>query len=133
MKISLFVLSFLFFLGCRDYNVTAFKNLDSNQQLSEPTEPIQANYESIYKNVFISRCVTCHSVGNSAYQVLLSREDLLNSPLELVLPGNPDESGLIIAVERSDHKRMPPEKEGYSALTSVEIEALRKWIADGAQ
>ncbi len=133
MKLGLSVIFYLFFLGCRNYNVAALNNSDTNQQTDIPTEPIQANYESIYKNVFISRCVTCHSVGNSAYQVLLSREDLLNSPLELVLPGNPDESGLIIAVERSDHKRMPPEKEGYSALTSVEIEALRKWIADGAQ
>lgn len=96
-------------------------------------EPVQPNYESINKNVFVPKCVACHSEGHSAYQVLLSRQELLNSPLELVLPGNPDESGLIIAIERIDHKRMPPEKDGYSALTSAEIVAIRKWIEDGAQ
>lgn len=133
MKFGLSVLLCLFVLGCSNYNAVALNNGNTNQQAGLPSEPIQATYESINKNIFTSRCVACHSTGNSAYQVLLSREALLNSPLELVLPGNPDESGLIIAVERSDHKRMPPEKEGYSALTSVEIEALRKWIADGAE
>lgn len=96
-------------------------------------EPIQATYESINRNVLIPKCVTCHSVGNSAYQVLLSRQELLDSPLELVLPGNPDESGLIIAIERTDYKRMPPEKDGYSALKADEIAVIRKWIEDGAE
>lgn len=98
-----------------------------------PPEPIRATYESINKNVFIPKCVTCHSEGNSAWQVLLSRQELLDSPLELVLPGNPDESGLMIAIERTDHKRMPPEKDGYSVLKNEEIEAIRKWITDGAE
>lgn len=97
-----------------------------------PLEPIQATYDSINRNIFIPKCVTCHSPGNSAYQVLLSRQALLDSPLELVLPTNPDESGLVIAVERIDQKRMPPEKEGYAALKADEIAAIRKWIADGA-
>ena len=96
-------------------------------------EPIQATYESINRNVFVPKCVTCHSPGNSAWQVLLSRQELLDSPLELVLPGNPDESGLVLAVERIDHKRMPPEKDGYSALKADEIAAIRKWIEDGAE
>lgn len=96
-------------------------------------EPIQATYESINKKVFVPKCVTCHSEGNSAWQVLLSRQELLDSPLELVLPGNPDESGLVLAVERADHKRMPPEKDGYSALKTDEIAAIRKWIEDGAE
>lgn len=109
--------------------------LQAQNPVSEPPppEPIEASYDSINKNVFVPKCVTCHSVGNSAYQVLLSRQELLDSPLELVLPGNPDESGLMIAIERSDHKRMPPEKDGYSVLKNEEIEAIRKWIADGAE
>lgn len=98
-----------------------------------PPQPIEATYESINKNVLIPKCVTCHSPGNSAWQVLLSRQELLDSPLELVLPGNPDESGLVISVERTDHKRMPPEKDGYSVLKDDEIEAIRTWIESGAQ
>lgn len=109
--------------------------LQAQDPASEPpaSEPIAATYESINKNIFIPKCVTCHSAGNSAWQVLLTKQELLDSPLELVLPGNPDESGLLIAVGRTDKKRMPPEKDGYSALKSEEIEAIRKWIADGAE
>jgi hypothetical protein len=52
--------------------------------------------------------------------------------LELVLPGNPDESGLVIAVERTDEKRMPLAKSGFSPLTPDEMTAIRNWIANGA-
>lgn len=95
-------------------------------------DPIQPTYDSINKNVFVPKCVACHSAGNSAWQILLSRQELLDSLLELVLPGNPDESGLVIAIERADHKRMPPEKDGYSVLKADEIAAIRKWIEGGA-
>ncbi len=70
---------------------------------------------------------------------LVTKEDLLNSPLELVIPGNVEESGLMIAITRVDQKRMPPIKDehgnptGYSALPDLEIEAIKKWILDGAQ
>ena len=97
-----------------------------------PPEPLVPTYESINKNIFLRKCITCHSAGNSGERVLLTKEDLLNSPLELVLPQNPDESGLVIAVERSDKKRMPPEKEGYAPLKDFEKAVIRKWIQDGA-
>lgn len=108
--------------------------LEAQKPGEEPPlpEPIQGTYDSINKHVFVPKCVTCHSAGNSAWQVLLTRQELLDSPLELVLPGDPDESGLVIAIERVDHKRMPPEKDGYSALKADEIAAIRKWIEDGA-
>ena len=104
--------------------------LEAQNPISEPPwpEPVQANYESINKNIFIPKCNSCHSTGNSGGRILLTKEDLLNSPLELVLPGNPDESGLVIAVERDDKKRMPPEKEGYAVLKDEEKMAIRKWI-----
>ena len=57
----------------------------------------------------------------------------MNSPLELVIPGNADESGLVVALERSDDKRMPPGKEGYSVLKDDAKLAIRKWIENGAK
>ncbi len=109
-------------------------DMDAPQQAQDPIseppwpEPIQANYESINKNIFIPKCNSCHSTGNTGGRILLTKEDLLNSPMELVLPGNPDESGLVIAVERDDKKRMPPEKDGYAGLKDEEKIAIRKWI-----
>ncbi len=99
----------------------------------ELEEPIRPEFESIKKNVFQARCMACHTQGGSASGVLLNtREDLLNSPRELVLPGNPDESGLVLAVERNDNKRMPPPESGPK-LREDECAAIRKWIENGGQ
>lgn len=101
---------------------------------SEPVEttPLAAKFDSIDKNIFQVRCVTCHSPSGAGKRILLGKADVLNSPLDLVLPGNPDESGLVIATERKDDKRMPPAKDGYSELKPDEKLTIRDWIKNGA-
>lgn len=94
--------------------------------------PLGPTFESIDKNIFQAKCVTCHSPAGTGKRIPLGKDDLLNSPLELVIPGNADESGLVIAVERADDKRMPPASEGYSALKPEERQAIRDWIQNGA-
>ena len=90
-------------------------------------------YDSIRETVFERRCVACHSKGGKAEDVPLEPlADLLASPRDLVLPGNPDESGLVIAVERGDKKRMPPAS-GGEALTGEQVRAIRAWIQAGAK
>ncbi len=96
-------------------------------------EPLVATFASIDKNVFQVTCKECHNPTGTGKRVGLDKDSLMNSPLELILPENPDESGLIIALERSDDKRMPPAKEGYSAIDEKSIAVIRKWIANGAK
>ncbi|MBI3534524.1 MAG: hypothetical protein HY072_03420, partial [Deltaproteobacteria bacterium] len=77
------------------------------------------------------RCAVCHSTEDKAYGVpLWELQAMLESPREIVLPGNYEESGLFIAITRKDDKRMPP-PELADALTSEEIETIRKWIEIG--
>jgi mono/diheme cytochrome c family protein len=95
-------------------------------------EPMIATYESIRSHIIEPKCVTCHNPTGPGNKIPLDRQALLDSPLELVLPGNADESGLIIALERKDDKRMPPAKEGYSALKPEQIQIIREWINNGA-
>ncbi|MBN8538938.1 MAG: hypothetical protein J0L82_01025 [Deltaproteobacteria bacterium] len=95
-------------------------------------EPLIATYESIRSHIIEPKCITCHNPMGTGNKVGLDKESLLNSPLELVLPGSADESGLIIALERKDDKRMPPAKEGYSALKPEVIQVIREWINNGA-
>lgn len=97
------------------------------------TEPLIATFDSIAKNVFQTSCKDCHNPEGTGKRILLDKESLLNSPLELIIPGNPDESGLIIAIERDDSKRMPPEKSGYKALSDDTKAIIRKWIENGAK
>lgn len=102
---------------------------------SEPPpeeEPMVATYESIRSHIIEPKCLTCHNPAGTGNKISLDRQELLDSPLELVLPGNADESGLIIALERIDDKRMPPAKEGYSALKPEQIQIIREWINNGA-
>ena len=96
-------------------------------------EPLVATYESIDKHIFQKSCKDCHNPLGSGKRVSLEKEALLNSPLELIIPQNPDESGLVIAIERNDNKRMPPEKDGYSALTDETKIIIRQWIENGAK
>ncbi|UOF01367.1 c-type cytochrome domain-containing protein [Bdellovibrio reynosensis] len=105
--------------------------LFSNVNLAH-AEVLEPTFESIDRLVFQKTCTDCHYAGGDGKRVLLDKNSLLNSPLELVIPGNPDESGLIISFERTDDKRMPPEEDGYDALTPEEISVIRKWIEIGA-
>lgn len=107
--------------------------------LPTPTESPQApvvvdpTFNSIRSVIFEKKCTSCHNVGSSAEKVPLTNfNDLINSPRELVLPGDPDESGLVLVVERTDRKMMPPPSSGQLPLTGVEKRAIRKWILDGA-
>ena len=98
-----------------------------------PTEePLTATFASIDKHIFQEKCVACHSAGGQAKRILLDKQSLMDSPLELVLPGNSDESGLVIAVERTDDRRMPLAEAGYSELSVEEKAASRHWIDNGA-
>lgn len=104
-----------------------------NGDVGPKPEPILPTYDSINRNVFQISCKDCHNSTGSGKRILFDKDALLNSPLELVIPGNPDESGLIVAIERIDGKRMPPAKEGYSALKDDAKTAIRKWIENGAK
>lgn len=96
-----------------------------------PVEPLKPTFESIKRVIFLSKCIDCHSLGQPGFLVPLNtKEDLIDSVRELVLPGNPDESGLMISITRKDDKKMPPSPS--SPLTNDEIAAIHKWILDGA-
>lgn len=111
--------------------VFAFFLFFSNLKLAN-AEVLEPTFESIDRIIFQKTCTDCHYSGGDGKRVLLDKKSLLNSPLELVIPGNPDESGLIISLERTDDKRMPPAEDGYDVLSSEEISVIRKWIEIGA-
>lgn len=129
--------SFSFFLmiclfgGCRIYyeDKTLKSSLDSPSAFDEPIQP---KFTSIQKKIFNTRCTHCHSNGGKAARVpLQTYNDFLESPREIVIPGNVNESGLVISITREDQKKMPP-LESATPLTHEEIEAIKEWVANGA-
>lgn len=97
-------------------------------------EPIQPTFASIKKKVLDMKCISCHGPGGVAARMpLVSKEDLLNSPQEIVVPGSPDDSGIMIVTEHGARKFMPPEDSGITPLTEEERNAIRIWIENGAE
>lgn len=97
-------------------------------------EPLEPNFISINNNILKNKCIVCHSVGNTAERVPLdSAEAMINSPLEIVIPGNPEESGLIISVSPNARKLMPPKSSGIAPVKQEEIEIIKQWIENGAK
>lgn len=96
-------------------------------------DPLSPDFASIKKHILEVRCLVCHSEGGNAARVPLeTREDLINSPLEIVVPGKADESGIILVVAPGARKPMPPTETGMSPVTASEIEILQEWINKGA-
>lgn len=97
-----------------------------------PLENVAPTYASIREHILVPKCLECHSPNGTAAKVPLSTlHDLIDSPLDLISKEEPDESALMIAITRSDNKRMPPPRTG-PGLNPQEIEAIRTWIRKGA-
>ena len=58
---------------------------------------------------------------------------LFRSPDDLVVPGDPDNSYLVILVSPGARKPMPPPESGMSPLSPDELNVLKEWIKNGAK
>jgi len=118
----------LFFSSCSD------SGTNSND--------INATYTEISTQIFDVSC-SCHlSAGGTpvvlksdqAYLNIVGQPSSQNSNFLRVNPGNPDDSYLYMKItgdERITGLRMP--RNGPPYLSDEQIEAIREWIADGAQ
>ena len=106
-----------------------------------PMPPLEPTFDSIKAHILEPKCLMCHSRGQPIARIpLVTRDDLLNSPLELVIPGNADESGIVLVIMGvNPDKIMPPQKDssgkpsGFSRLSEEEIRVIKEWINRGAQ
>jgi uncharacterized membrane protein len=97
-------------------------------------EPIlEPKFESLKKLVLDRKCLICHSDGGNAARLpLVTKEDYLNSQAEVVIPGNPDDSGLMIVIEERARKFMPPTSSGFNPVSDEQKAVIREWILKGA-
>lgn len=101
----------------------------------EPTPtptPIEevVSFESIKVNIFDRTCNSCHSRPGLAKKYPLTKDEMLNSPLKLVVPFKPEESRLLGAVQKGS---MPPQSKGFAMLSESEIKQIQTWIVNGAK
>jgi uncharacterized membrane protein len=99
-----------------------------------PPLPLEPKYASIRENILAKKCLVCHSPGGKAERVpFVTKDDLLNSPLEIVSPGNAEESGLVLALSENARKKMPPPDSGMTGVTPEELAMIKDWINKGAK
>jgi hypothetical protein len=107
-----------------------------------PIPPLAPTYESIRANVFVAKCLSCHSPNSthlsddrpdlSTYEALLSSRVLR---LE-----RPEKSKLWKAVSWQDEReeslvstdRMPPPGSGFPRVTPFELNVIWTWLIRGA-
>ena len=91
-------------------------------------------FESKIRPVLIDNCYKCHSVDSKKLKggLLLDSKwgwETGGESGPVILPGKPDESMLIRAIEHHpDFEAMPPKHK----LKAAEIADFRKWVSDGA-
>ncbi len=94
-----------------------------------PIEEI-VTFESIKVNIFDRTCNNCHSRPGLAKKYPLSKDELLSSPLQLVVPFKPEESRLLGAIQNGS---MPPQSKGFAMLSEPEAKQIQTWIVNGAK
>lgn len=94
-------------------------------------EETSAEFLKIRKKILTAKCLSCHTAGEHAGHIPLgTRNDLLSSPLKLVIPGNPDASLIYTITAPGARNMMPPM--GVKPLSKAQREMIRAWIIKGA-
>src|SRR5215831_4194327 len=88
--------------------------------------------EKSARNILDTKCAGCHGRAQMSGLDVRDRTTILKggSRGPAIVPGNAEKSLLFRAVRRDGDLQMPP---GKSALTAVEVAAIRDWINGGAK
>jgi Protein of unknown function (DUF1553)/Protein of unknown function (DUF1549)/Concanavalin A-like lectin/glucanases superfamily/Planctomycete cytochrome C len=105
--------------------------------LAVVVSPVQAGgppeYNRDIRPILAENCFACHGPDSAARKAQLRldrREEAVKT--EVIVPGKPDQSSLIVRIFSDDPaERMPPTK-SHKKLTAVQKDALRRWISAGA-
>lgn len=130
---------FLLFLGFSSAEFSrpalAIQNLATSDSAKPDDEELLrrklAHFEKSVRPLLVEHCLDCHGDQKQESGLRVDRSQYLlqgGDSGPAILPGLPDKSLLIKAIEHSDELAMPPEKK----LSPREIEAIRIWIREGA-
>jgi hypothetical protein len=96
-------------------------------------KPVRPVFGSLRRNIFRPKCTGCHKPGGKAERTpLLTRDDFINNPDQIVVPGKPEDSALMFALDANARKPMPPPDSGIEPLTKEQINVIEEWIRLGA-
>ena len=112
----------------------AIVSLHSQLSAGEPA----VRFQQEILPLLTTRCLRCHGPDSETREAGLQLDDPdsalaeLDSGVQAIVPGQPDQSGLIERIYSDDEDlRMPPESTGL-ALSAHERQLFRRWIEQGA-
>lgn len=111
--------------------IFALLHLSAVTQLTLCADDRSDFFESSVRPVLVERCTACHGATKQSGGL---RVDSLAALLKggdsgpAIVPGQPQQSLLMKAVQRSEELAMPPEE----SLSAVQVAALQQWVAQGA-
>lgn len=107
--------------------VTEAKPTPEPVPTATPTPGMDPWFNRLYTNIFQPKCLACHKGANPSGGVNLTTYEAIMALDGLVIPNEPDISGLYMAVQGN---QMPPRP--LDSLTADEKESIFKWISAGA-
>ncbi len=105
----------------------------------QSTASAEVQFNRDIRPILSDRCFACHGPdrNSKASELTDLRLDIRESAvtdLEVIVPGDPDDSTLIDRITSDDpNERMPPEDSHKPRLNQQEIDLLRRWIEQGAE
>ena len=96
-------------------------------------EPVRYNRD--IRPILSDKCFFCHGPDEQKRESGL-RLDTRDGALKknAIVPGKPEKSELLKRITTKDaNDHMPPAKSKLPAITTTEVDLLRRWIAEGAQ
>ena len=92
-----------------------------------PPSVLVATYASIRENVFVPKCLSCHSAGASQSKRPLDNYANMMANTSLISAGDPANSGVYTEI---DGGTMPPNNRNQ--VTAEEEAVIKTWIQNGA-
>lgn len=114
--------------GCKDDSNIGDEGSPSN--IVFPSDSV--SYGQHVQPLFDQTCALsgCHDAGLHTSELRLTSYGDLMSLAGIVVPGNPDNSVLVLRIQGNVGQRMPLNR---NPLNSNQIIGIRTWIAEGAQ
>jgi predicted Zn finger-like uncharacterized protein len=107
-----------------------------NPAKDEPLPTENISYVNHVKPFLTNYCGKCHGAKMPKAGInLASFEGIMRGgkgKQPILLPGDPDQSALVLAVEHKGRHNMPPPKE-KAQPSEAQKEMLRKWVSEGAK
>ena len=93
----------------------------------------EIDYNRDVRPILSDNCFACHGFDASSRKAKLRLDTREGAVAEVVIPGKPEESELILRVTSDDpDDLMPPEESHKKPLGAEEISILKEWIRQGA-